>query len=270
MNVKSKLSIIISTLGTRVEELRRLLQSLTEQTYKDFEIIVVSQSMHDVVEVILKEFPLNYRQVKTDRKGLSNARNIAVPYVSGDIVTFADDDCWYPSNAVETVVQDFATYAGEVICYQIEDPLQHVLYRNYFSKDIKTMKVRHIFQVSSIEIFINVKKVGRDSIHFDTEFGLGAKYVSGEENIFLCDLYKKKYNITHYPKVIVYHKKPKVTLLLNKQIFIGKGPMFRRMFNLPAAFILVILFYLKKKKSLGNEKMLLEALVETSKYKKPI
>lgn len=38
-----KISVLVPTLGTREKEIRRLLETLEKQSYKDFEIIFVTQ-----------------------------------------------------------------------------------------------------------------------------------------------------------------------------------------------------------------------------------
>ena len=58
------ISLIVATLGERKEELRRLLDSLNAQNYQDFEIIIVSQDNHEVVEKLIMEYKFNYKHIK--------------------------------------------------------------------------------------------------------------------------------------------------------------------------------------------------------------
>jgi glycosyltransferase involved in cell wall biosynthesis len=262
------ISLIVPTLGSREFEIRRLLDSLKSQTYKNFEIIVVSQDNFEKVEMILKEYNFISKHIKLNRKGLSLARNVGLSYVSGNIVTFSDDDCWYPPNAFEMVVRDFEKNNNAISCYKIKDPIKKEYLRNYPDKFQHKIGIRSIFTKSSIEIFINLNVLKRTDINFDTNFGLGAKYPSGEENIFLFDLYKKGYIISYYPFTVVYHEKKSRFSRLTSETFIGKGPMFRRMFNLPIAILLVVVFYLRKKSEIEKDKHLLfRAIKETIAYK---
>ena len=48
-----KISVLVPTLGTREMEIRRLLETLEKQSYKDFEIIFVTQDNHEIVKDIL-------------------------------------------------------------------------------------------------------------------------------------------------------------------------------------------------------------------------
>ena len=83
-------SLITATLG-RVEEIRILCNSLTQQTFKDFELYIVDQNEHHLVEDIANEFkhqfPIHY--IRNKEKGLSLNRNIALKIAKGDFFRFS-------------------------------------------------------------------------------------------------------------------------------------------------------------------------------------
>src|SRR5215216_6425040 len=95
----------------------RLLASLDAQTHRNFELIVVDQNSDKRVAPILapykKKFPMLH--IRSECKGLSKARNLGLQYVSGDIIAFPDDDCRYPPELLETVVQFFISHP-EIDC----------------------------------------------------------------------------------------------------------------------------------------------------------
>ena len=96
-----RFSLIVATLG-RTTELRHLLESLAVQTHRDFEVIVVDQNPDDRVAQILAPFASQIRiQRLVAQPGVSRARNLGLKAVSGDVVAFPDDDCWYPSSLLE-------------------------------------------------------------------------------------------------------------------------------------------------------------------------
>lgn len=243
------ISIIIPTLGSRELELKRLLLSIEQQTYQQFEIIVVSQGNHDHVEELINSSLLKdkIKQIKLTRKGLSHSRNEGLKHVSGEIITFSDDDCWYPKDSFENIKQYFEENKQNGICtFQIYDPDSENYYKDYSDKAEENVSFRGLFRKSSIELFLNLKVVKKADLKFDESFGLGAKYPSGEENIFLIDLLKKGYKISYVPKIVVYHPKKESTEFLSAQQFIGKGPMFKRIYNTPLAFLYFIAFFIKK------------------------
>ncbi|KEZ48777.1 glycosyltransferase family 2 protein [Metabacillus indicus] len=245
------ISVIIPTLGTRVEELNRLFQSLSVQESQNFEAIVVSQDNHEKVEELLGAYTFPTKHVRLNRKGLSYSRNEGMKAVSGSIVTFSDDDCWYPPYAfkdAEAFLQNHPDKAG--VCFQIFDPVTNVYYKNYAREPKDTLTLRELFQRSSIEFFISLDRVKKEDVFFDEDFGLGARYVSGEENIFLSHLHSLGHSVSYVNNVIVYHLKPSTDSRLNYKSFLSKGPLFRRISNLPVGFLMLTALFIKKYKYL--------------------
>lgn len=269
--INKKISLIVPTLGQRENEIIRLICSLNDQVNKEFEVIFVSQDNHDRLEKHFKNISFNYKHIKLNKKGLSYARNEGMKYITGEIVTFSDDDCWYPKEALNDVLKTFNQNKNDIICYQIYDPNDNIYYKNYRQVANNSLQISDIFRVSSIEIFIDLNKVRKEDIFFDEKFGLGSQYPSGEENILLQDLREKQYKISYIPNVIVYHKKRKLEgkNAISIKGFTSKGPLFRRMFNLPIAFILINVFFVRKFRKI--EKPIwayLQALKETLIYRK--
>lgn len=89
-----KISVIIPVY--RVEKyLARCLDSVMAQTFKDFEVICVNDGSPDNCGDILKQYEKRFNNIKVisqENKGLSAARNAALPYVTGEYVTFIDSD----------------------------------------------------------------------------------------------------------------------------------------------------------------------------------
>jgi glycosyltransferase involved in cell wall biosynthesis len=263
------ISLILPTLGTREKELARLFDSLEKQDNQDFEVIIISQDNHRKVDELLKNVKFNFVHIPINQRGLSLARNTGIPYAKGDIITFSDDDCWYPENAFTTVQRTFQQYNCDVACFQIYDPNTEQYYKNYLNHYEENVSFKNLFRKSSIEIFINTKNIDIHSLQFDEDFGLGAKYPSGEENIFLFDLKKRNAKISYFPTTVVFHAKPSLSSRLNRNAFIGKGPLFKRLYNTPVAIIILLLFFIKKFKYLEQPfSLLIQSIKEIFKYKK--
>lgn len=87
-----------------------LLQSLTEQTVPDFEVIVVedgSQVKSDnVVDKCKDYFPLSYYFIPNGGPG--QARNYGANYAKGEYIIVLDSDCILPSGYIEAVKKEVA------------------------------------------------------------------------------------------------------------------------------------------------------------------
>lgn len=107
-----KFSLIMGTLG-RTEEVRRFLSSLQRQDYREFELFIVDQNPDDRLLAMIEEYRQHYRiQRIVSPKGLSRARNAGLAQITGDIVAFPDDDCWYPDGLLSYVASRFTKEAG--------------------------------------------------------------------------------------------------------------------------------------------------------------
>jgi glycosyltransferase involved in cell wall biosynthesis len=206
-----KLSLIAGTLG-RAEVLQRLLQSLDAQTHQDFELIVVDQNDDDRVERVLEPFEdaLDIRHLRMDRKGLSRARNEGLQHVTGDVVAFPDDDCWYPEDLLETIddlLQRRSAVDGVTArSYTLEG--QRTVQHGASSGRLTLWNVFGHGRGISYCIFLRanvVESVGR----FDENVGVGAgtQWGSGEETDYLIRSLQQGYRIEHRTDLRVHHPK---------------------------------------------------------------
>jgi glycogen(starch) synthase len=86
-----RFSVVINTYN-RAASLRHTLLSLRQQTYADFEVIVVNGPSTDRTEEVLAEFAGWVRSLRCDVARLAVSRNIGINAAAGDVVAFIDDD----------------------------------------------------------------------------------------------------------------------------------------------------------------------------------
>ena len=103
-----KMSVLVPTLGQREKEIIRLLDSLQNQNYDNYEIVIVTQVNHDFIKQTISGYKnMDIIQVKINETGLSKARNRGLEVATGEIVLLSDDDCWYPSYALSSIADKF-------------------------------------------------------------------------------------------------------------------------------------------------------------------
>lgn len=245
------ISILIPTMGTREKELKRLIQSLENQTYKDFEVVIVSQGNHDMVEACFNNVTFSYKHIKSSTKGASVARNIGLKEIKGNIFALSDDDCWYVEDSLEFVYNYFTENNGDILCCQYYDPEKEKYPKEYPKKPLKDFSKMQILKKAAIEIFVNADNVKDYTIGFDERFGVGTGYNSGEENMYLMDLKKLGYKLDYYPKVVAYHNVREKDYLDEKS-FIAKGPVFKRLFGTYMGIVMYTAFTAKKIRQIDN------------------
>jgi glycosyltransferase involved in cell wall biosynthesis len=205
-----KFSLLTGTLG-RTVELQRLLTSLSRQTYRDFDIIIVDQNPDDRVALLLKQFESCLRVLHVrSMPGLSRARNAGLPFCNGDVVAFPDDDCWYPPNLLETVACTLTErpQVGFLTARWQDERGRDVLGR--WPAHEQRVSLNHVWtRAISFTIFLRratVERVGR----FDERLGVGAgtRWGAGEETDYLLRAHAAGIRGWHAPTCIVHHPSP--------------------------------------------------------------
>ena len=85
--------------------MRRALESISAQTFEDFEVIVVDDGSTDNGAAIVADYPdSRFRLVSQANAGPGAARNAGVEQARGEFLAFLDaDDEWFPNYLQESV-----------------------------------------------------------------------------------------------------------------------------------------------------------------------
>lgn len=100
-----KYSFIVPVYNTE-KFLKKCLDSLVNQTYKDFEIIVVNDGSTDKSSNIISKYQKKYKNIiviDKENEGLSMARNRGVQKSSGKYIIFVDSDDYVSNKLLEEV-----------------------------------------------------------------------------------------------------------------------------------------------------------------------
>lgn len=100
-----KISVVIPA-HNEEKYIENCLRSLTDQDYRDYEIIVCLNLCTDRTEEIAKKYK-NVNIVKESRKGVAFARQTGSEAASGDIIASADADTVYPNNWLSRIAWNF-------------------------------------------------------------------------------------------------------------------------------------------------------------------
>ena len=169
------MSVIIPTIPSRKKELERAIKSVKQQTYKNVEIIVVSEGINS-----------------------AEARNIGIEKANGDFIAFLDDDDeWLPTK-LEKQVKLFNQDTLLVGCW-IED---RRFYKPYILKSEEKVYIKELLEnfnfLSTSSYIFNAKWLKHNL--FDTNFPSAQEY---ELAIRAC----KAFPVKCYPEVLVIQHK---------------------------------------------------------------
>lgn len=135
------ISIVIPVYNVELY-IERCIHSILNQSYKDFEIILVDDGSPDGCGKICDEYSKRYKFIRTIHKenaGLGFARNTGIEYATGKFITFIDSDDYITENFlqdlfnatlqnnVDTVIAGYSRYNNETIT-PIDNPIRDKIY----------------------------------------------------------------------------------------------------------------------------------------------
>ena len=94
------ISVIIPAFNAE-KYIKRCIDSVLKQTYKDLEIIIVDDGSYDNTPLICDEYSIKHKNFKVfhiENSGVSAARNYGLTQASGEYITFLDADDWIETN----------------------------------------------------------------------------------------------------------------------------------------------------------------------------
>lgn len=170
------------------------------------------------------------------QKGLSKSRNLAIKRSKQEICVVADDDLVYLSDCVEKIIGEYEKDKElDVAIFQVITP-EGGPYKNYKSNSFRLKKAWDQYRVSSVEITFRRERIIEKKIRFNENLGLGAKYTSGEEALFIHDCVKNGLKVKYFPIPIVEHPKESSGKTYSRENAIAKGIVFAKLF--PFSFLL--------------------------------
>ena len=204
------ISVLLCTLNRPVL-IKNCIESFLSQTYKEFEIIVVDQSPDDETEKSCKEYNddrIKYHHV--DFTGLSRARNYGLKYCKGEYICLGDDDAEYSRDYFQKAVEFLNKMATDcILCGRIfyidNRDKEAFVYSKY--KDEQQLNADDMLQIAPSPALIFPAGILKEIKGFDTKFGVGARYGSGEETDVVLRMFKKGIKAYYLRDMTVYHGK---------------------------------------------------------------
>lgn len=113
-----KISVIIPVYNVE-KYLKRCLDSVINQTYKNLEIILIDDGSTDKSGNICDEYAAKDKRIIVIHKengGLSDARNKGLDICTGDYISFIDSDDWINLNYFDVLLKNLLEYDVDVAC----------------------------------------------------------------------------------------------------------------------------------------------------------
>lgn len=177
--LKPELSIIVPIYNTELY-LKQCINSILDQDYTNFELIIVNDGSTDNSEQICMEFVKKDKRIKYFYKtngGLSDTRNFGISKAKGKYIAFVDSDDMINKHFCSLMMGSLKKYDADIISCNYKDfynydfditEKQHLENECCFDKD---NIIKEYFSPTQNQIFINVwSKIYKASLFDEIKF----------------------------------------------------------------------------------------------------
>lgn len=221
-----KISVVVPVYNVEAY-LERCVESILQQTYAHFELILINDGSTDSSGQICDHLASQYENIKvyhSENAGVSNARNMGIQLATGSWVTFIDSD--------DFVTQDYlATLASAVEGLNVGfviAPLHHI--KNGIVTDLpshsgktelwSTEETMKELLMTTRTSFFPVAKLFKRDLLADEKFN--TNYHLAEDALFLTELLlKTRCSCVFIDKPVYYydHREGSATTSVNRHVF---------------------------------------------------
>ncbi|MFT4216783.1 MAG: glycosyltransferase [Micropruina sp.] len=202
-----RVSLVVGSM-LRPEFLERFLVNVARQRTPVHQVIIVEQRDVGAVESMVARLGVTEALVVPSAPGLSRARNVGLRLVTGDIIGFPDDDCWYHPGTLSRVVNQFSSNADlGILCGRVVTSTGTMLRYPRKAGRIDRRTVWHT--AVSPGLFVRAT-TARQIGEFDEGIGVGSgtEAGSGEETEYVLRGLEKGALAVYDPLVHVSHPSP--------------------------------------------------------------
>jgi glycosyltransferase involved in cell wall biosynthesis len=207
MNKRPFFSIIIP-IRTRTEYLSQTLKSLANQTYKEFEVLIIDDQISGVVSPAVK-------------------RNLGALQSKGTYLAFLDDDSYPYKNWLKNIKQqillhpDFSAFCGPCLTPDEDNIFQQasgLVWSSYLGSGGAGTYRNSISPARNVSDYPSVNLIVKKS-DFKKVHGFNTHHWPGEDTILCLDIITKlQKTIYYHPSIMVYHHRRPVIIPHLQQI----------------------------------------------------
>lgn len=226
-----RVALLVVTVG-RHHELGRLLESLTQQTAKNFFLYIGDQNTTNDAQELISRYAttLKIHRISFPRQALSKIRNglmdACLKEEHPDWIGFPDDDCWFETDTLQ-MLSAYSARHPEVDGIVCSSKNEHGVPRGATEAPLHRYNA-----ISASETWVQfyrtraVERIGT----FDERLGpgTGLPYGCGEDTDYLLRALQAGLCIRRYPEMVMRHPGPKLSdrTLKDKWRAYGHGRMF--------------------------------------------
>lgn len=204
----AKVAIIIPIFNVE-KYVHKTINSVTNQTEKDIEIILVDDGSTDGSGKICDEYALKDERIRVIHKtngGLSSARNAGIKVASSDYIMLLDGDDFLNAYAVSILNETMEKYPSDFIQFHYQEVREN-------DNDLIENHNEQIYQAHSLqEMYSNLYKAGGEFASACTKMyrkdvikEVLFKNIRHEDEMWCTDAFRNGMTVTYIPNVLYYY-----------------------------------------------------------------
>ena len=200
--MKNDLISIVVPIYNVEKYLKRCIDSIINQTYKNIEIILVDDGSTDKGPSICDSYKKKDKRIKVIHKkngGISDARNEGIKITTGSYLMFIDSDDYIDSNMIEELYKNIIkTKADIVICDFVRFDEEKETFNKYSKKKFiveEKDKYNYLFNEYRIPTVVQWNKLFKKEVFKDIEYKKGK---INEDEFIVCSELNNAKRISYY------------------------------------------------------------------------
>jgi len=195
---------VISPVYNGQKYIKNFIKSLNNQTFKDFELLLINDGSTDnTFEIAKKELEktnINYKIINKKNGGQSSARNLGIKKSKGDYICFLDSDDTIQKDYLRNLYNTIINTDSEVVICDLnrvseenifQESNDHYNFTEFCGKDIFIKFIKHEIEIGPVSLFIKKDYIRKINLFFNEK----SKY--SEEHIFICHLLHDAEKVVH-------------------------------------------------------------------------
>ncbi len=211
-----EISVVIPTYN-RAERIYETFGSLENQTFKNFEVIVVNDGSSDNTAIFLEnelkksKFTFPFQIIHQENKGRAGARNTGIEKARGKIIVSTDDDIFMESNCLRVHYQHHCHYTKSIMTGSVADneslaSTDIQKYKAYITRNWeKALLKKGFHEIKKEEIYLSAANFSIPKNLFYFLGGFNAQLNTSIDIELAIRAYKQKVPIFFNPEAIVQH-----------------------------------------------------------------
>ena len=188
-----QISIIVPVYNAE-KTIRKCVESVINQSYKNWELILVDDGSTDDSRSIINEYGKNNKNISIFMQknlGVSSARNIGISNATGEYITFLDSDDYLNEKALEIMINALSNNDADMIVGSYSQITENGNKKNFIYKNKCIDLKEELLNISNLKFYmICWGKLYKTSIIIENNISFNLNFHLGEDTIFVFEYLK--------------------------------------------------------------------------------